>query len=246
VNTLEVVGHGGAGDFYPGNSRKSVEKALELGVDRIEIDVQVAAGDQLVLIHDDVVRFGGKKTRVSRLSVDQLRDALEGLLTLDEVIDLTRGKSSLMVDMKSQGYEHLVAQALVRRGIANQTIVSYTFALSLRRVRKGAPGVSIGLSTGHISTVMRRNTLISVTSGVLAVISPLPIIAAAKMIHADHLMLNYRICSPRFVRTAHAFGLSVYAWTVNHPGPIRKLIECGVDGLISNRPDLVIEQLRDE
>jgi glycerophosphoryl diester phosphodiesterase len=240
---MEVVGHGGAGDFYPGNSRKSVEKALELGVDRIEIDVQVAAGDQLVLIHDDVVRFGGKKTRVNQLTVEQLRDALEGLLTLDEVIDLTRGKSSLMVDMKSHGYEHLVAQALVRKGIANQTIVSSTFALSLRRVRKSAPGVSIGLSTGHISTVMRRNVLISVTSGVLAVISPLPIIAAAKLIQADHLMLNYRICSPRFVRTAHTFGLSVYAWTVNHPGPIRELIERGVDGLISNRPDLVMEEL---
>ena len=246
MSTMEVVGHGGAGDFYPGNSRRSVEKALELGVDRIEVDVQVAAGDQLVLIHDDVVQFGGKKTRVMRLSVEQLRDSLEGLLTLDEVIDLTRGRCTLMVDMKSHGYEHLVAETLVRAGIADQTIVSSTYALSLRRLRKIAPGVSIGLSTGHISTVMRRNALISVTSGVLAMITPLPIIAAAKFIRADHLMLNYRICSARFVRVAHKCGLSVYAWTVNQPGPIRSLIERGVDGLISNRPDLVIEQLRDE
>ena len=246
MSTVEVVGHGGAGDFYPGNSRKSVEKALELGVDRIEIDVQVAAGDKLVLIHDDVVRCGGETTRVNRLSVEQLRNVLEGLLTLDEVIDLTRGKCTLMVDMKTHGYEHLVAETLVGAGIANQTIVSSTYALSLRRVRKNAPGVSIGLSSGHISTVMRRNALISVTSGVLAVITPLPIIAAAKLIHADHLMLNYRICSPRFVRTAHKFGLSVYAWTVNHPVPIRNLIERGVDGLISNRPDLVMEELGGE
>lgn len=240
---MEVVGHGGAGDFYPGNSRQSVEKALEIGVDRIEIDVQVAAGDQLVLIHDDVAAINGKKVNVRDLTVDDLRGALDGLLTLDEVIELTRDRCRLMVDMKSPGYERLIAEAITRSGIAPQTIVSSTHAWSLREVRQTAPGVSVGLSTGHISTVMRRNALISVTSGVLAAVSPLPIIAAARIIHADHLMLNYRICTPRFVRTAHRFGLSVYAWTVNNPRPIRELIQHGVDGLISNRPDLVLEAL---
>lgn len=243
MSRVEVVGHGGAGDFFPGNSRMSLEKALELGVDRIEIDVQVASGDQLVLVHDDEVLIEGRKVRLRKLTVEQIRDALGGLLTLDEAIEMTRGRCALIIDMKSSGYETLVAEAIVRHGIAAETIVSSTFALSLRSVREFAPGVSIGLSTGHISTVMRKNALVSVTSGVLAAITPFPIILTARMIKADHLMLNYRICSARFVRAAHRSGLSVYAWTVNHPRPIRKLIERGVDGIISNRPDLVQEAL---
>lgn len=243
MNPVEVVGHGGAGDFYPGNSLQSIEKALELGVDRVEIDVQRAAGDRLVLVHDDVVPIDGHKQRVNQMPVDELRRVLDGLLTLEEAIDLTRGKCSLMVDMKSHGYERLVAEALLRADIASQSIVASTYALSLRRIREEAPEVSIGLSTGHISTVMRKNALISVTSGVLAAISPMPIILAAKAIQAQHLMLNYRICTARFVRSAHKAGLSVYAWTVNHPRAMQTLIDRGVDGLISNRPDLVLEAL---
>jgi glycerophosphoryl diester phosphodiesterase len=240
---VEVVGHGGAGDFYPGNSLRSIEKALEIGVDRVEIDVQRAAGDRLVLVHDDAVPIDGRKHRVNRLTVDQLREALSGLLTLDEAIELVRGRCTLMVDMKSPGNEWLVAESLLRAGIAKQTIVSSTYALSLRRLRKHAPDASIGLSTGHISTVMRKNALISITSGVLAAITPTPLIAAAKAIDADHLMLNYRICSQRFVRAAHRANLTVYAWTVNSPLAIREMVERDTDGIISNRPDLVREAL---
>ena len=241
--TVEVVGHSGAGDFYPGNSRQSIEKALELGVDRVEIDVQRAGGDQIVLVHNEAVMIDGKRHRVRNLGVDALRNALDGLLTLDEAIELTRGRSRLLVDMKSPGYEELVAAAVNTAGISDQTIVSSTYAWSLRRVKRYAPGVQIGLSTGHISTVMHQNKLISITSGVLAAVTPVPFITTARVIRADHLMLNYRICTPRFITAAHRSGLLVYAWTVNNPKPIRRMIERGVDGVISNRPDLVQEAL---
>ncbi|HEX3302479.1 MAG TPA: glycerophosphodiester phosphodiesterase [Thermomicrobiales bacterium] len=241
--SVEVVGHGGAGDFYPGNSRPSIEKALELGVDRIEFDVQRAAGDQIVLVHDDDIWIDGKRHRIHNLAVNEIRRSLDGLLTLDEAIELTRGKCRLLIDIKSPGYETLVADAINSAGIADQTIVSTTHARTLLRIRQCAPGVQLGLSTGHISTVMRKNKLISVTSGVLAAVTPLPFITTARLIHAENLMLNYRICSPRFVRAAHRSGLRVYAWTVNNPKPIQRLIAQGVDGVISNRPDLVQEAL---
>jgi glycerophosphoryl diester phosphodiesterase len=240
---MEVVGHGGAGDFFPGNSRQSIEKALAIGVDRIEIDVQLGTANQLVLVHDDEVRIDGKRMRVRKLGVEQLRQSLDGFLTLDEAIELIGDKASVMIDMKSRGYEQEIADSVRKYDLAASTIVSSTYAWSLRTVKRNLPGLAIGLSTGHISTVMRRNKLISVTSGVLAAITPLPLIGAAKLIDADHLMLNYRICTARFVRLAHRHGLSVYAWTVNHPRPIGKLIDSGVDGLISNRPDLVLEAL---
>jgi glycerophosphoryl diester phosphodiesterase len=240
---VEVVGHGGAGDFYPGNSLQSIEKALELGVDRIEVDVQRAAGNQLVLIHDDEITVDGGKRRVRDMSVDELRTALDGLLTLTEAIEIVQRRASLLVDMKRPGNEDLVTQAICGAGIESTTLVSSTYAWSLRRVKRLAPRVGTGLSTGHISTVMRQNKLISITSGVLAAVTPLPFITTAKLIRADYLMLNYRISTPRFIRAAHRSNLKVYAWTVNNPKPIRRMIEQGVDGVISNRPDLVLEAL---
>lgn len=240
---VEVVGHGGAGDFYPGNSLQSIEKALGLGVDRIEIDIQRAAGDQIVLVHDDELTVDGCTRRVQDMSVDELRTALDGLLTLTEAIELVHRRASLLIDMKRPGNEQLVSQAIRAADIAPTTLVSSTYAWSLRTIKRLAPEVGTGLSTGHISTVMRQNKLISITSGVLAAVTPIPFITTAKLVHADYLMLNYRICTPRFIRAAHRSNLKVYAWTVNNPKPIRRMIERGVDGVISNRPDLVQEAL---
>ncbi|MGI8865377.1 MAG: glycerophosphodiester phosphodiesterase [Rubrobacteraceae bacterium] len=240
---MEIVGHGGAGDFYPGNSLQSLRKAMEFGVDRIEIDIQMAADGTLVLCHDDELAIEGTRRPVQKLPLDTIREALDEMLTLDEAIELTRSSAPLMIDMKARGYERAIAGAIRRHEIASETIVSSTWALSLRKVRALAPGVRIGLSTGHISTVVRRNALVSISSTLLSIVTPPPAILVARAIGADALMLNYRICSGAFVRAAHTAGLLVYPWTVNHPRFIRAQIERQVDGIISNRPDLVAEQL---
>jgi glycerophosphoryl diester phosphodiesterase len=180
---------------------------------------------------------------VRQLALDVIRANLDGLLTLDEAIELTRRSAPLMIDMKSRGCERPIADMIRRHQTAAETFVSSTWALSLREVHGLAPGVRIGLSTGHISTVMRRNLFVSASSAVLSALTPAPAILAARAIGADALMLNYRICSAAFVKAAHSADLLVYPWTVNHPRFIRKLIERRVDGIISNRPDLVAEQL---
>lgn len=240
---LEIVGHGGAADFFPGNSQRSIAKAIELGVDRVEIDVQLSVDGTLVLCHDDELFVDGRKRVIRSLSVADIRSALDGMLTLDEVIELTRGYAPMMIDVKARGYEGAIAKAIRRHGIAKETIVSSTYALSLRAIRHQAPGIRIGLSTGHISTVIPRNLLVSIASAALSVVSPPPTILAAKAIRADALMLHYRICSALFVKAAHRAGLLVYPWTVNHPRYVRDMIDRDVDGIISNRPDLVSEQL---
>ena len=240
---MEVVGHGGAGDFFPGNSRQSIEKALELGVDRIEFDVQMAGDGTLVLVHDDSVVLHGRKVALRETSLDALKKTFDGLLTLDEAIALIGTRATFMIDLKSPGYERQVAAAINRAGIADRTIVSSTWAWSLRSIRKHAPGIEIGLSTGHISTVTRINPLVRVTAAVFSVVAPIPLIAVARLIRADHLMLNYRISSRFLVRLARRFGFGVYPWTVNNPRPIRDQIARGVTGIISNRPDLAHEAL---
>ena len=136
---MEVVGHGGAGDFFPGNSRQSIAKALDLGVDRVEFDVQMAGDGTLVLVHDDSVTLRGRKVAVRQTDLSALREAFDSLLTLDEAIALIGDRAAFMIDMKSPGYERQVAAAIHRAGIADRTIVSSTWAWSLRAVRKMRP-----------------------------------------------------------------------------------------------------------
>ena len=89
----------------------------------------------------------------------------------------------------------------------------------------------------------RISPLVRITAAVFAVIAPVPLIAVARLIRADHLMLNYRISSRFLIGLARRSGLGVYPWTVNNPRPIRDQIARGVTGIISNRPDLVHEAL---
>lgn len=240
---MEIVGHGGAGDFFPGNSLSSLRKGMELGVDRIEVDVQIARDGELVLCHDNELVVGGEKRRVRELPLAVIRDSLDELLTLDEAIELTRASVPLMIDMKLHGYEREIADAIQRHAIGADTIVSSTWALSLRTVRDHAPAVRVALSTGHMATAVRRRHVNRGLSALLSLGSIGPSIAVARAIGAELLSVNYRICSDFFAASARAAGLEIYAWTVNHPRPIRMMIERDVNGIISNRPDLVNEQL---
>lgn len=240
---MEIVGHGGAGDFYPGNGLSSLQKAMELGVDRIEVDVQISADGVLVLCHDEDLVICGQNRPVSELPLTAIRDTLDGLLTLDEAIELTGDAAPLMIDMKLNGYESEIAAAIRRHDIADETIVSSTWALSLQAVRERAGGVRLALSTGHMATVIRRELANELFSALLSAGSIAPSIVVAKVIGAEFLSVNHRICSRPFIGAAQKSGLKIYPWTVNHPTRIRQMVERGVDGIISNRPDLVAEQV---
>lgn len=238
---IEVVGHGGAGDFYPGNSRESIEQALKIGVDRIEIDVQLSADGDLVLVHDERLDISGRKTPIDEISTRQLRALLPGFLTLPEAIELIAQRAPLLLDVKLPGYESAIIHAIRNFDLESTTIVSSTHLLVLHRLHRAFPSLRLGLSTGHMATGHRYALTRVVTAKVLQALTPLPLIQAARLARATDVMIQHRVCTPRLVRQAHASGLKVYAWTVDRPRAIRRVQHHGVDGIISNRPDLVWE-----
>ena len=149
---IEVVGHGGAGDFFPGNSRGSMQKAIDLGVDRIEIDILATADGDLVLVHDDTVEIDpGVRQKVRRLPTEHVRGRVDDLLTLDEFFDLIGPSMPVLLDLKRPGYERKIAESgQSPRG--RDIWISTTHALSIFRLRSVAPNAKFGLSSGHIAT----------------------------------------------------------------------------------------------
>jgi glycerophosphoryl diester phosphodiesterase len=239
----EIVGHGGAGDFYPGNSRPSIETALAIGVDRVECDVQRSADGALVLVHDEHVRVGGTTIPVRAMCVEQLREALPDLLLLDECIAMTADRVGLLVDVKAPGYEREIAAVLDRYDAVDRTIVSSTHALALRRMRRCLPKLEVGLSTGHLATGISLQPARWAVTRLLGRAIPLPALVAARSVGATHLMVHHRVCTRRLVERAHAAGIAVYPWTADTRLALDRLLDLGVDGIITNRPDLLHEQL---
>ena len=245
MRRIEVVGHGGAGHYFPGNSRQSIERGIEIGVDRIEFDVQVSQDGEIVLVHDDHLRLPtGQKRAVKLLSTQQIRSLLPGLLTFDEAAELIGNRALLLVDVKSPGYDDGVANALRRHNLGSaETIVSSTHASVLRRLKRVFPDLRIGVSTGHLANSIPFKPARTIVSGGLQLAVPSVIAMVARSIGATDVMIHYRACSARLVRQMHARGIRVNTWTVDTPRQMNRVIAHGVDSVTSNRPDLLIETL---
>lgn len=238
-SAVEVVGHGGAGDFFPGNSRSAIEQGLKLGADRIEFDVQRAGDGQLVLVHDDRLRKGpGKGLAVRATPTATLRNVLPGLLTFDEAVELIGDRAALVVDVKAPHYEQEIAEAALRHDLARRdAIVSCTYALSLVKIKRHAPGIRLGLSTGHLSTSIGYRMARELAGEVVQIVLPYPLLATARAVRVTDVMIKYRLLSPKLIDLMHAHGIRVNTWTVNRPADIRRVIGMGVDSVTSNRPD---------
>jgi glycerophosphoryl diester phosphodiesterase len=242
---IAVVGHGGAGDFFPGNSRGSIQKALELGVDRIEIDILATADGDLVLVHDDSVEIEpGMRHKVRRLPTDRVRGGFDDLVTLDEFFDLVGPSMPVLLDLKRPGYEREIAESVLRHA-ERDVWISTTYASSIFRLRSVLPNTKFGLSSGHIATALAKHPLGPWLVRLVRIATPIPLLIAAKLCGARMIMVNFRACSPWLVRVAHAGGIAVAVWTVNRPRDIRQMADMNVDAIISNRPDLVREIVAD-
>jgi glycerophosphoryl diester phosphodiesterase len=240
---IEVIGHGGAGNFFPGNSRESIEQALKIGVDRIEVDVQRSADGDLVLVHDDQFVIQGRKVPVEEIPTARLRQLLSGLLSLDELVELNAANVPLLLDVKLPGYEPDLIAAIRRYRLADTASASSTHGIVLWRLRRAFPEMRLGLSTGHMATGIGVLLGRAVLSRVLRLAIPLPLIAAMRALGATETMIQHRVCTDRLVDLVHKSGRRVNVWTVDRPEQMRRFIAMGVDGIISNRPDLLREEL---
>lgn len=240
----EVIGHAGAGDFYPGNSLRSIEKALEIGVDRVEIDVQCSADGNIVLVHNQKIRVG-ERTRVpvSQVSTADLRSFLPGFLTLAEAIEVINGKVPLMLDIKGKGFTQALIEAIRLHGLDEHASISCEELTILRRLRATFPNMRLGFSAGHVSSGAPTRTGKRIAAAVSRSCILYPLLALLTMTGANEVMIFHRGCSRALVSGLHRRGVLVNVWTVDRPASIRRALSLEVDGIISNRPDLLREEI---
>ena len=219
-----------------------MEAGLALGADRLECDIQPSLDGDLVLVHDDRIAIpGGASVEVANLSTSRLRTLLDGLLTLDELVELAAGRAPLMLDVKGTCYDRDLIAAIRRHGLAAESSVSTTSALTIRRLRRAFPTMRLGLSTGHWATGAPTRFGRLLVAGGLRVLLPAPLDRALALAGATEVMLHHALATPRLVSGVQAGGRQVNLWTTDWPRDIRRALAFGVDGIITNRPDVVRE-----
>lgn len=240
----EVIGHSGADGFFPANTELSFRKALELGVDRIECDVTGDTHRKLFLVHDQVIVIEGKRHQVRSLSLDEIRKSDPLVIELTQLLAITEGKTPLLLDLKPRGLEDDIIVAIeAMRANEDDVSISSTHARSLREIAKAVPKMRIGLSRGHLLTRVQagqRRTTLGWIEGLLQIV---PLVIIGKYCRATELMLNFNMCVPPLIVAAHSAGFKVYAWTPDRTREFETLLERGVDGIITHRPDRLLQTM---
>jgi glycerophosphoryl diester phosphodiesterase len=218
------IGHRGARAYEPENTLRSFKKALEIGVDAVELDVRKTKDNQLVVIHDaDVKRTTNGKGLVSELTLKQIKEFStekgEKIPTLKEALDFLDKKVKILIELKEEGVEENVLLAVRENGLQKNVILVSFIEETLRKVGKLDKEVEIGLIYAK-----HKNP-----------------IKSALDLKASYLLPLYRFTHTANVQKAHENGLKVIVWTINKAEEVAEYAKKGVDGIASDKPDILIQ-----
>jgi glycerophosphoryl diester phosphodiesterase len=226
-----VISHAACGGHAPENTLAGVRKALSLGVDAIEIDVQASADGVPILMHDLTVdrstNGSGTVAKLSLVDLQSLDAGGEPVPTLSEVLELTAGKAVLVIEIKQPGIEESIAAVVHERDVLRDVMAWSFFPQALEGMRKAEPRIPAGLLLSAESMakwpVMRE---VALRLGLQAV-----------SVFCESI-------DEEIARDCQRSGLALYAWTVDGKRELARLIELRIDGLCTNFPDKAIALLR--
>ena len=228
MNKPLVIGHRGAMGHETENTLASVQKALDLGVDGIEVDVFNILSGETVVFHDErVERLANGGGRIEEYNiVDLLQLTLDGnhkIPMLQDVLKLIDNKVLLNIELKGAGtsdrVNFIMKYYIKERGWSPEKFIISSFNWDeLREMRRINPDVAIAVLTED---------------------DPLEAIPVAKELKAVAINPDHKKLTKENNEAIKDAGFKIYTWTVNEPEDILRVKRLGVDGIITNYPERV-------
>jgi len=240
---VKTIGHKGGGKTAPENTRASLEQAMALGVDAVEVDIWPTADGRFVLFHDaDIMRLTGHVGWTMSLTSDELRTLEirsrfskeftgERVLLLEEALNLIAGRVELILEVKRTRHEldryawieERLAEILQKHNAFPWTLIISFDHKTLLNLSKVTADARIGmLYAGEWINLWEE----------VASLSP------------KALLPHWAQTTPMLVAEAHRKDLTIYPWVVNHEEWMERLAKMGVDGIITDHPDRLLQLLR--
>ncbi len=222
------IGHRGAKGYEPENTLISFQKAIDIGVDGIELDVHLSSDGAIMVIHDETIdRTTNEKGVVNKLSLQELKtfqiEKENTIPTLIEVFDLVNKRCFINIELKGKGtskpiinlIEHYIEE---KNWEYSHFIISSFDWTALQEVRKWNPKIPVGVLT-HTDLDLA--------------------IAFAKFIKAETIHPYFHLLNTENTQKMQNEGFKVFAWTVNEIEDIQKIKSFHVNGIISDFPDRI-------
>ena len=243
VNKIWLVGHRGAAGLAPENTLAAIQKGLDAGVDAIEVDIQQSKDSTVFILHDKTLdRTTNGKGLLKNYTTKELKKldagskfnsefAGEKLPTLDEAFLLINGKATFLIEIKDgsemyPGIEKRLVETIHKYHANNWVIVHSFNTKALQRIHELDSTLRL-----HKLFIFKLNFIPLLYDGQLHYtnIDQFP--------YCEAMSVYYKFINPHLVKLVHSQGQKINAWTVNDTTVARRLLDMGVDGIITNFPN---------
>jgi glycerophosphoryl diester phosphodiesterase len=233
--------HRGGAETHPENTMVAFAAAVDLGYRYLETDVHLTADGILIAFHDDRLdRVTDRRGVVAELPWSEVRRArVDGTEPIVEFADIlaTFPEARISVDPKHDGAVPALIKAIRAAGATERVCVG---SFSDRRLAAVRDGLGVG---GCTSLGPREITaLLFGAWGAGPFLSELRR-RPGRCVQVPLRWRGLTLLGPRLIATAHVLGLPVHAWTVNDASEMARLLDLGVDGLMSDRPSVLRDVL---
>lgn len=236
-----VIAHRGASAYYPENTMASFKGAVELGAEMIELDVLLSRDGVPVVFHDAKLEgHSSGKGLLSRYTLRQLKKLDAGawfdkgfagvqIPTLEEVLAFAAGTIALNIEIKTEAVRDQRSGGIVEK--------------CLQLVKEYGMGRHVLFSSFDYRAVTHLKTLdphmpVALLYNRAASKNRLPG-ELVKQYKADACNMSYRQFNAKRRRDLNSRGIPHFIYTVDHPNRMRKLLDAGVTGIFTNKPDLL-------
>lgn len=224
-----VFAHRGGIMLGPENTLPTFDAGMKAGADGLELDVRLSADEVVVVHHDKTLERTTRGAGPVRARTAAELSGL-GVPTLREVLQRYPG-TRLIIEMKEDeaALGDAVAREVAEAGAVHRVCAAGFGAAAVSTVRRRLPEMATSAHQEEVRRALHRTWLCW----------PLGT-CAWQGYQVPERSGWLRVVSPRFVKYAHLAGLKVQVWTVDEEADMRRLLDWGVDALISNRPDVAV------
>ncbi len=251
-----VIAHQGGEELRPSNTMASFSHAVELGVDVLEMDIHSTADGALVVIHDDTVdRTTDGSGRVQDLTFAQVKELDAGyywtdddgasypfrgqgitIPALEEVLAaFPEMRMNIEIKQETPSIVQLFCQMLNDYSMRDKVLVASFHESTINEFRENCPGYATSMVEPEIRLFFGLNLFY------LGAIFQAP----SEAIQVPEYSGNLHVVTERFVKVANSLNVDVHVWTVNETEDMRRLLDLGVNGIITDRPDRLLELINE-
>jgi glycerophosphoryl diester phosphodiesterase len=245
-SNVEIIGHRGASHLAPENTVASANLAWEKQADAVEVDIYLSQDNRVVVIHDSTTkRTAGQELEVAKSTASQLRQldvgsfkdeayAGERIPLLEEIMATIPAKRRLFIEIKCGPDVLAPLEAVITASGKRDQVVIIGFSLdTVKASKKRMPDLPTYWLVG---TAKDKETEAWIPHSQ----SLIDQLADSGL---DGLNVHWAGITEEFARSVHAANLGLHAWTVNDPTEAARLAKLGVEGITTDRPGWLKNQL---